>query len=104
MVIRTVVFSHIQNYYCLTAKSNVVETSLCTVATKSNKLLTGFQVLTTCQHVDFFYIYIFNRLNSCTGNSFHSHICFQQEELDFCERLMVACFHRQQSDDNGMDR
>ncbi|XP_070703850.1 hsp70-binding protein 1 [Pempheris klunzingeri] len=27
-----------------------------------------------------------------------------QEELDFCESLRVACFHRQQSDDNGMDR
>ncbi|XP_068192651.1 hsp70-binding protein 1 [Antennarius striatus] len=27
-----------------------------------------------------------------------------QEELDFCERLRVMCFSRQQSDDNGMDR
>nr|XP_046272309.1 hsp70-binding protein 1 [Scatophagus argus] len=27
-----------------------------------------------------------------------------QEELDFCERLRVMCFCRQQSDDNGMDR
>ncbi|TKS91798.1 Hsp70-binding protein 1 [Collichthys lucidus] len=27
-----------------------------------------------------------------------------QEELDFCERLRVACFRGQQSEDNGMDR
>lgn len=27
-----------------------------------------------------------------------------QEELDFCERLRVMCFSRQQSDDTGMDR
>ncbi|XP_047428769.1 hsp70-binding protein 1 [Mugil cephalus] len=27
-----------------------------------------------------------------------------QEELDFCERLRLLCFHGQQSDDNGMDR
>lgn len=27
-----------------------------------------------------------------------------QEELDFCERLRVVCFCRQQPDDNGMDR
>ncbi|XP_041831390.1 hsp70-binding protein 1 [Melanotaenia boesemani] len=27
-----------------------------------------------------------------------------QEELDFCERLRVMCFHGQQSDDIGMDR
>ncbi|KAL6102728.1 hspbp1 [Pungitius sinensis] len=27
-----------------------------------------------------------------------------QEELDFCERMRLLCFHGQQSDDNGMDR
>ncbi|KAM8844008.1 hsp70-binding protein 1 [Spinachia spinachia] len=27
-----------------------------------------------------------------------------QEELDFCERLMLVCFHGQQSDGYGMDR
>ncbi|KAK2833630.1 hypothetical protein Q5P01_017519 [Channa striata] len=27
-----------------------------------------------------------------------------QEELDFCERLRVTCFRRQQSEDNEMDR
>lgn len=30
--------------------------------------------------------------------------CFQQEELNFCERLKGMCFQGQQSDDNGMDR
>lgn len=30
--------------------------------------------------------------------------CFQQEELDFCERLRAVCFQGRQSDDNGMDR
>ncbi|XP_037331740.2 hsp70-binding protein 1 [Pungitius pungitius] len=27
-----------------------------------------------------------------------------QEELDFCERMRLLCFHGQQLDDNGMDR
>nr|XP_057905959.1 hsp70-binding protein 1 [Doryrhamphus excisus] len=27
-----------------------------------------------------------------------------QEELEFCERLRMACFRRRQSDDHGMDR
>lgn len=27
-----------------------------------------------------------------------------EEEFDFCERLRVMCFHKQQPDDNGMDR
>ncbi len=29
---------------------------------------------------------------------------FLQEELDFCERLRVACFQGQPQDDVGMDR
>ncbi len=29
---------------------------------------------------------------------------FLQEELEFCERLRVACFQGQPQDNNGMDR